>query len=114
MAGSCTGQLLKVDKDHIMVPFKPRVEWVSLVKTQQMELTANKLANMPVVSDNQKNRKVRNGTSILLHHYFNHHSHIDAATNADIVSTIVMSFKLNTEQTRVFRIVTDHAVGPQL
>ncbi|KAJ6562188.1 hypothetical protein B0H19DRAFT_942776, partial [Mycena capillaripes] len=98
-----------VDKDHLMLDFKPRVEWASLVKIQRMELTANKLVNIPPAAEGDKSKNVKDGTSILPHNYFNQNSNIDTATNADIVSAIVMCFKLNMEQTRAFRIVSDHA-----
>ncbi|KAJ6545639.1 hypothetical protein B0H19DRAFT_955240, partial [Mycena capillaripes] len=106
---SCPDGLLEVDKDQLMPPFKPRMEWISIVKHQRMELTANKLANLPPVSEIKNKRKVRNGTSILPHDYFNHRSNVDTATNSDIISSIIMLYGLNIEQTRAFRIVADHA-----
>ncbi|KAJ7152409.1 hypothetical protein C8R46DRAFT_913126, partial [Mycena filopes] len=98
-----------------MAPPKARADWVSIVKHQRLELTSNKLANLPPTTEtDKKRRKLKNGTSILPFDYFNHRSNIDAATNADIISSVVMKFGLNREQTRAFRIVVDHASGPQI
>ncbi|KAJ7077794.1 hypothetical protein C8R44DRAFT_554144, partial [Mycena epipterygia] len=103
-----------VDTDRFMAPTKSRAEWTSIIKHQRMELTANKLSNLPPVSNNRSDGKVKDDTSILPHDYFNHRSDVDAATNSDIVSSIIISFKLNKEQTRAFKLVADHAAGPQI
>ncbi|KAJ7028484.1 hypothetical protein C8F04DRAFT_963937 [Mycena alexandri] len=102
-----------VDMDQIMPPLKPRMEWISIVKHQREGLTANKLANLPPMAQSAKKRKVPEGTEILSYDYFNHRSNVEAVKNSDIVSSIIMSYGLNTEQTRAFRIVADHAAGPQ-
>ncbi|KAJ7182677.1 hypothetical protein C8R43DRAFT_869258, partial [Mycena crocata] len=101
-----------VDTDTLILPIKPRAEWIDIIKQQRAQLTANKLANLPP-SQNKDQNEVPNHASILPHDYFNHRSNVDATTNADIVSNIIMAFELNTEQTRAFRIITDHASSPQ-
>ncbi|KAJ6548903.1 hypothetical protein B0H19DRAFT_952479, partial [Mycena capillaripes] len=98
-----------VDLDPVMPPARTRMEWVNIVKHQRMELTANKLANMPPISEIKKIRKVRNNTTILPPDYFNHRSKVDPVKNADIISSVIMNYELNKEQTRAFRIVVDHA-----
>ncbi|KAJ6574056.1 hypothetical protein B0H19DRAFT_933701, partial [Mycena capillaripes] len=104
----CIGGLPYFDSDRLMPSFRPRMEWVNIVKHQRMELTTNKLANLPPIPDSKK-RKVHNGTSILPHDYFNRRNNVDPTTNSDIMSSIIMSYGLNSEQTRAFRIVADHA-----
>ncbi|KAJ7452796.1 hypothetical protein FB451DRAFT_992578, partial [Mycena latifolia] len=109
---ACKDGLPRARLDRLMPPFKPRAEWASIVKHQRMALTANKLSNLPPVSaQDTKEKTMREGISILPHCYFNHKSNIDAQTNSDIMSSIVMSYKLNTEQSRAFKIVADHASG---
>ncbi|KAJ7156497.1 hypothetical protein C8R43DRAFT_883828, partial [Mycena crocata] len=100
------------DADILLLPGKSRAEWVNTVKHQRAELTANKLANLPP-SANKGNAPIPNDAEILPHDYFNHRSHVDPAKNADIISSIIMTFELNIEQTRAFRIIADHASGPQ-
>jgi hypothetical protein len=60
---TCNGNLPAVDTDQLMVPFRPRIEWVSLVKTQRMELTANKLANLPAAPTTSNHKPVPTGTA---------------------------------------------------
>ncbi len=108
------GEHINLDVDVIMPPARPRIEWIHLIKQQRLELTANKLANLPSITEIQKMRKVRNGASILPADYFNHRSYVSPTVNADIISSIIMSFNLNTEQTRAFKIVVEHASNAQV
>jgi hypothetical protein len=49
------GGLPDVYKERLMPSFRPRMEWINIVKHQRAELTANKLSNLPPVF-NQKNK----------------------------------------------------------
>ncbi|KAJ7153847.1 hypothetical protein C8R46DRAFT_912346, partial [Mycena filopes] len=108
-----TDGLPSMDADFLMVDEKPRLEWVNIVKHQRLELTANKMANVPPAPNGSKPGAGRFITSLLSFDYYNHRSTIDARKNADIVSSVLMSFDLNAEQTRAFKIVTEHASSPQ-
>ncbi|KAJ7130030.1 hypothetical protein C8R43DRAFT_896399, partial [Mycena crocata] len=68
---------------------------------------------MPTTSEKDNIKNVKNGTSILPFDYFSHRTNVPAAVNSDIISLVIMKFKLNEEQIRAFRIIADHASGPQ-
>ncbi|KAJ7448098.1 hypothetical protein FB451DRAFT_1053975, partial [Mycena latifolia] len=107
---TCTDYVPSKEADIFMAPYKPRAEWANIVKHQRAELTSNKLANLPAESAiERKKRKIREGITILPHHYFNHKSGVSEQNNTDIISAVVQKFALNTEQIRAFRLVADHA-----
>ncbi|KAJ7658988.1 hypothetical protein B0H17DRAFT_1145403 [Mycena rosella] len=77
-----------------------RAAWVSIIKHRRAALTANKLSNLPPETEEgrKKKKKVREGLSILLFHYFNHKWNIDKKANSDIIADGLKLFKLNKEQ----------------
>ncbi|KAJ7022896.1 hypothetical protein C8F04DRAFT_1194054 [Mycena alexandri] len=48
----------EIDLDRVLPELKSRMEWINIIKHQRMELTANKLANLPPASESQKNRPI--------------------------------------------------------
>ncbi|KAF7335862.1 ATP-dependent DNA helicase [Mycena sanguinolenta] len=100
------------ESDLVIPPSKSRGEWSNIIRQQRLDLTANKLANMPRLNA-ERFQKVKNEAVVVPYDYFMHRSLVDPATNSDIISSIIMDFKLNKEQTRAFKIVADHASSPQ-
>ncbi|KAJ7758179.1 hypothetical protein DFH07DRAFT_958524 [Mycena maculata] len=108
------GDLSIVDVDRVLPPYKLRTEWTNIVKHQRAALIENKLANLPPSSrDDASKHRLPNGTKLLPHDYFTHRSDVEPEVNAGHISDVIKEYGLNKEQVRAFKIVAEHASGPQ-
>jgi hypothetical protein len=99
-----------VDTDRLLSHHKPRTTWNNIIKDQRSELTTNKMADMPPPDELAKRLASEfDRVTILPPAYFQPKSAQDAAECARIKNDISVRSKLNVEQARAFRIVTDHA-----
>jgi hypothetical protein len=103
-----------ITTDQLLPPYKTRSAWTALVKTERSTYISNKLANIPIAPKGPPHkRKNWDNVEILDYNYFFPTSEAERTQHVGLKKDVVEKFNLNTEQTRAFTILADHASSPQ-
>lgn len=109
---SCVGGLPQVDKNPVapMVNYTSQ-QWQAVVKAKREEVIAAKRRDIPMaetISNEQGNLR-HNVVEIVDQTWMNKSYRAAEQNDQDMIDRLVVDNELNTEQERVFRIVTNHA-----
>ncbi|KAJ7441884.1 hypothetical protein FB451DRAFT_1058020 [Mycena latifolia] len=111
---NCVGEAPFVDVDRILPEYKTRSTWSSLVKSERMKYTANKLADLPPQGDDGSLKRTNwENVEVLESNYLFNTVDFSSAAHIDLKTAIISKFTLNTEQVRAFSILADHASSRQ-